>query len=283
MIPKIGFSLQSQYDRPIEQVIDLLGKIGFSAISPVWSKNVDLDTIVSSARANGMMVQSLHGPLRGLPDLWSDDPARFTPILEQFLAAMDACCTYSIPILVIHSWTGLDYTFRASDLHFGNFDKLVDTAQRKGIQIAFENLEGAEYLSALMAQYADHPHVGFCWDSGHDLCYPHKLDFLKHFGHRLIMTHLNDNFGITGISGMLQGTDDLHLLPRDGSADWAKNIQRLRQAKPQEILNFELKIRPKGDRCTHDLYSHLPLEEYLTRAYDDACRIAAAYSGTRLD
>ena len=279
MIPKIGFSLQSQYDRPITQVIDLLKETGFSAISPVWSKNADLNTIVSSAHANNMIIQSLHGPLRGLADLWSNDPVRSAPLLEQCLAAMDACVTYSIPILVIHSWTGLDYTFRESDLYFCNFDILVDTAQCKGIQIAFENLEGAEYLSALMDRYADRPHVGFCWDSGHERCYTPDWDFLKEYGHRLLLTHLNDNLGVTHPHGILQGTDDLHLLPRDGTGNWAEMIQRLRQAKPQDILNFELKIRPKGDRCTHDLYSHIPLEEYLSNAYADACRIATAYSG----
>ena len=51
----------------------------------------------------------------------------------------------------------------------------------------------------------------------------------------------------------------------------------MKQAKKQEILNFELKIRPKGDRCKLDLYSKLPLEQYLTMAYRTACRVAETY------
>lgn len=277
MLPKIGFSLQSQYDRPITQVIDLLRKTGFSAVSPVWSPKLDLETIAGCVRENGMTIQSLHGPLRGLPDLWGQDPARSAPILAQCLAAMDACVTYSIPILVIHSWTGLDYSFRKSDLYFHNFDILVNEADCKGILIAFENLEGPEYLDALMERYADRPNIGFCWDSGHERCYTPDRDYLQEYGHRLIMTHLNDNLGITHPQGILQGTDDLHLLPQDGTVDWEDAIKRLQKAQRQEILNFELKIRPKGDRCTHDLYSNIPLEEYLVRAYADAYRIASAY------
>jgi hypothetical protein len=54
-------------------------------------------------------------------------------------------------------------------------------------------------------------------------------------------------------------------------------MAKLKQARRQEILNFELKIRPKGDRCKTDLYSKLPLEQYLTNAYKAACRISAEY------
>ena len=68
----------------------------------------------------------------------------------------------------------------------------------------------------------------------------------------------------------MQGTDDLHLLPGDGVLDWQTIVQRLRTAKAQEILNFELKIRPKGDRCRLDLYSKLPLEQYIRLAYQRA-------------
>ena len=91
------------------------------------------------------------------------------------------------------------------------------------------------------------------------------------------MTHLNDNFGITDPGGQLQGTDDLHLLPYDGIASWPQTIRRLQQVRKQDILNFELKIRPKGDRCKTDLYSTVALEQYLTKAYEGACRAVSGY------
>ena len=63
----------------------------------------------------------------------------------------------------------------------------------------------------------------------------------------------------------------------DGIVDWDKTIQRLKTAKKQEILNFELKIRPKGDRCTCDLYSKLSLEAYFQKAYETASRAMKGY------
>lgn len=91
------------------------------------------------------------------------------------------------------------------------------------------------------------------------------------------MTHLNDNDGITDPDGRLQGTDDLHLLPGDGSINWTGILGKLKQSRPQEILNFELKIRPKGARCIKDLYSEQSMEQYLTAAYKAACRICEEY------
>ena len=275
---KIGFSLQNSYAAPMKDVLRLLREIGFHAVSPVWSSSTDLDLILNTAVQQGLILQSLHGPLRGIPDLWSRDSSRSAPLLQDFLAATDVCVRYGIPVLVVHSWTGLGYTFLESELFFDNFDALVSYAQANGVRIAIENLEGPEYLSALMARYRENPFVGFCWDSGHERCYTPSKDYPAEYGDRLIMTHLNDNLGITAPDGRLQGIDDLHLLPGDGSADWSAIVRQLKQAAPQEILNFELKIRPKGDRCPLDLYSKLSVEEYLTAAYQSAVRIAEAYS-----
>ena len=274
---KIGFSLQSSYSAPMVEVIGLLREVGFEAVSPLWQRDVSLADTVRAAERQGLVLQSLHGPLRGLPGMWDRDATRSAAISQDLLRAADDCAAYGFPLLVVHSWSGLDYTFREDSLYFDNFDRLVERAHRNGIQIAFENLEGPEYLAALMTRYEQDPAVGLCWDCGHELCYTPSWDFLKRFGHRLIMTHLNDNCGVTSPDGQLQGTDDLHLLPFDGIVNWEQTVERLKQARPQQILNFELKIRPKGDRCKLDLYSHIPLAQYLAQAYKTACRAAAGY------
>ena len=274
---KIGFSLQSSYSMPLPEVVKLLGAIGVTAVSPVRPRDGSLKELVCSAEHRGLQLQSLHGPVWGLDAMWSRDRDRSAPILQDVLSAIEDCATYDFPVLVIHSWGGLHYTFREEDLFFDHFDTVVEYAQRAGIQIAFENLEGPEYLTALMTRYAGLDTVGLCWDSGHELCYTPNQDALAAYGNRLLITHLNDNFGITHPEGLLQGTDDLHLLPGDGIALWPQIVCRLRQARQQEILNFELKIRPKGDRCKTDLYSHIPLEQYLTQAYQQASQAVSGY------
>ena len=274
---KLGFSLQSSYGIPMPQVIDMLADTGFHAVSPVWQRGGNLSEIQQRAQARNLTIQSLHGPLRGLPAMWQHDPEIARPILEDLLQSATDCAAAEIPILIVHSWTGLNYTFRKEDLCFDYFDKLVRQAQRDGICIAFENLEGPEYLEALMERYDGCPAVGFCWDSGHEQCFTPQRDFLQHYGNRLVMTHLNDNLGVTDPAGLLSGTDDLHLLPFHGKTDWGHTVCRLKAAKPQDILNFELKIRPKGDRCKLDLYSKMPLRQYFQEAYERACLAVKGY------
>ena len=188
---KLGFSLQSSYGIPMPQVIDMLADTGFCAVSPVWQRGENLSEILQQVKARNLTIQSLHGPLRGLPAMWQHDPEIARPILEDMLQSAADCAAAEIPILVVHSWTGLDYTFRKEDLCFDHFDKLVQQAQRDGICIAFENLEGPEYLEALMERYVGCSAVGFCWDSGHEQCFTPRQDFLQHYGNRLMMTHLN--------------------------------------------------------------------------------------------
>lgn len=268
---KFGFSLQSSYPLPMTQVVDLLADTGFCAISPGCELKDQLEAVIAQARARNMAVQSLHGPLRGMPAMWSHDPEVAAPLLREIMDALEDCVRFEIPLLVIHPWNGVEYTFRQEDLCFTHFDILVARAEKLGVCIAFENLEGPEYLCALLDRYENSPAVGFCWDSGHERCYTPGWDALKRYGRRLVMTHLNDNLGVTDPEGHLHGTDDLHLLPYHGNLDWEETCARLNAARKQDILNFELKIRPKGDRCILDLYSRLSLEEYFRDAYQNAC------------
>ena len=151
-------------------------------------------------------------------------------------------------------------------------------AKELGIKIAFENTEGDEYLAALMEHFENNGSVGFCWDSGHEMCYNRSVDLLAKFGDRLIMTHLNDNLGIGSFDGEITWKDDLHLLPFDGVADWDHNISRLQKSRYMPILNFELKVSSKPDRHENDIYMQMSPEQYFTEAYKRACKIAYRYS-----
>ena len=274
---KIGFSLTGNYPLPTPQVVRLLADTGFCSISPSWQPDGDWKEAVREAKALGLGVQALHGPMRDMPAMWSRDPEVYQPILQGLLQAAADCAEAEIPVMVVHPWNGIDYTFPNEPLCFDHFDALVTLAERSGICIAFENLEGKEYLAALMERHAGNPSVGYTWDVGHESCYAPGMDFLSLYGDRLMMTHLNDNLGVTDPTGRLRGTDDLHLLPFDGVLDWDSVMRRLGSAKKQEILNFELKIRPKGDCCFLDLYSQMPLKQFIQEAYRRATQVTKGY------
>ena len=83
-------------------------------------------------------------------------------------------------------------------------------------------------------------------------------------------------------------TDDLHLLPYDGIADWDYNIQRLRMARHQPILNFELNTTSKPNRHENDIYAGMEtklsyiskeLEMAKTKSYDFLSRALISEEG----
>ena len=275
---KIGISIASRYSEPLAQVLKIIKDVGFDAVSPIWTTPQTLEETVAISKDLKLELQSLHAPFLKAAAMWNSDPAISDPAKKELFDMIDACVKYDIPLTVVHPWIGFDYKFDNSSLYFDNFDKVVSYAQSKGVKIAFENTEGGEYLFALMDRYKENDTVGFCWDSGHEMCYNHSRDLLADFGDRLIMTHLNDNLGISRFDGKTYWTDDLHLLPFDGVADWDYNIERLSRSKRMDILNFELTTESKPNRHENDVYAKMSLVEYFTQAYIRACRIAYRYS-----
>ena len=141
-------------------------------------------------------------------------------------------------------------------------------------KVYFENTEGTEYLKAVLDAYADRACVGFCWDSGHEMCYNFSENLLAQYGHKLIATHINDNLGIKSFEGEIFWHDDLHLLPYDGMADWKELAHRLNKCGYNDILTFELNNKSKPNRHENDKYDRMPIEEYIAECYIRACRFA---------
>ena len=263
---KTGISVSNSYGVPVPELVRLVGRTGFDAVSPEWEENDDFAETAEAARESGLAIQSLHGPFDVAAKMWSADQDDSEEAMRKLLLSLETCKQYSIPVMVVHVWMGFDNIPAPNSEGFENFGKLVKKAEEYGVKIAFENTEGDELLFALMEH--------FCWDSGHEMCYNHSMDLLARFGDRLIMTHLNDNLGISRFDGKTYWTDDLHLLPFDGIADWDYNIARMKKAKKQEYINFELNIRSKPNRHENDAYGEMPIERYFTEAYNRACRIA---------
>ena len=274
---RIGISIGNHYDISLRDVMILLKEIGYDAVSPAWETDACLQEIACAAKETGLFLQSLHAPFEKAADLWRDGMVSLQAKNELF-SALDACVCYDIPVLVVHTWIGFDYKFDPEALYFQNFDAVVSYAEQRHIKIAFENTEGEEYLFSLMEHFKGNDTVGFCWDSGHEMCYNHSQDLLAAYGDRLLVTHLNDNLGISRFDGKTFWTDDLHLLPFDGIADWDYNIARLKKSRPVEILNFELNIDSKPRRHENDRYGQMSLAQYFTEAYIRACKIAYRYS-----
>lgn len=193
---------------------------------------------------------------------------------KELLRCVEDCAKYDVPILVVHPYIGFEKKDDLSDCGVENFRTVVERAKELGVKIAFENVEGEEYLERLMKEFKFYENVGFCWDSGHEQCYNRGRDMLALYGDRLIATHLNDNLGVRDYDGKITWIDDLHLLPFEGIVNWQKAVDRLNKCGFDGILTFELNKLSKPERFENEGYKNLSLEEYIAKCYAAACRVA---------
>ena len=269
----LGLGLSDDYGLPPEEQIPLLRRIGFEACFVDWHRGLNLQQLGAVARYEGMLMTSVHAPFGRMHKLWEPD-GETADVQAELLACLRDCADNGVPVMVAHAIIGME-RHNPTDQGVNNIRPLVEEAERLGVRIALENTEGEEYLAALMNAFRGSDAVGFCWDSGHELCYNHGRDMLALYGDRLICTHLNDNLGVSDYHGQITPRDDLHLLPFDGIADWPGIARRLNRHGYRDVLTFELNTVSKRGRHENDAYGRMSPEEYLTQAYMRACRVAA--------
>lgn len=269
---KLCLNVHSGFEiEPMSQ-IKVFHDAGFEGFFISWQRGMDVAEIAEFAASIGMIFQSIHAPFGKAAIMWENSSDAKDAIAE-LMECVDVCAENKVPIMVCHTIIGFD-KHTPTKAGIENYRKVVLYAKEKGVKIAFENTEGEEYLAAIMDAFSEHENVGFCWDTGHEMCYNHSKDMLALYGDRLIATHINDNLGIRDFGGEITFIDDLHLLPFDGVADWQNIVHRLNRSGYNDILTFELKIQNNPGRHEHDDQHKMSFEEYIAEVYKRACRVA---------
>ena len=270
---RLCLSLNKQFGIPDIDQIRLFGRAGFDGFFSVWEPGCDCAALRRTAGEEGMLWQSIHAPFTKMHSMWYPTDETETAVSELIDCLRD-CAENDVPFIVAHAFIGFE-DHEPTPVGVENFARVVREAERLGVKIAFENTEGEEYLAALMDTFRGSSAVGFCWDTGHQLCYNPDTDMMALYGDRLLGTHINDNLGVRDFGGKIFWHDDLHLLPFDGIADWQDNAAKIKRSGFTGPLTFELNTLSKPDRHENDPYGRMPLEDYLTQAYIRACRVAA--------
>lgn len=256
----------------IKEQIRIFKEAGFERYFVNWDRSTDVKGIKAYGDSLGMIFQSIHAPFVKVASMW--EPTEKTELaIDEHLCCLRDCAANGVPIMVVHAFIGFD---KHEPTRFGidNFRIVVEEAEKLGVKVAFENVEGEEYLAAVMEAFKDYECVGFCWDTGHEMCYNHSKDMMALYGDRILCTHINDNLGIRDYNGKIIDQDDLHLLPFDGIADWHDIVHRLNKYNFNDILTFELSKASKWKRHDNDMYTQMRFEDYVAAAYNRACRVA---------
>lgn len=259
---------------PFEDQISLLQKTGFEAFFTPWKRDYPIDKWAAFANEIGMIYQSIHAPFGGVADLWRQDEEKAKAAEKELIDCIHSCSSNGVGLMVSHCYIGFDGIVDITEQGLIRYGRIIDEAERCGVNIAFENTEGEEYLEKLLDVYGDRKNVGFCLDTGHEMCYNFSENLLEKWGDKLIATHINDNLGIKDYNGKITWHDDLHLLPFDGIRDWDELALRFRKCGYKGILTFELNKNSKPERHENDKYERMSLQDYFSECYIRACRFA---------
>ena len=241
----------------VEDHLRIIKSVGFDATFTGWNHE-KIEDYANLASSLGLYYQSIHSPFNKVNEIWKGSEEGKAVILTLVECLRD-CARYDIPIMVVHPFIGFkDHTPTTVGLE--NFDVLVNEAMRLGVKIAFENVEGEEYLSAVMERFEGCEAVGFCFDTGHQLCYNSGTDMMALYGDRLIHTHLNDNLGVSGKE--ITWHDDLHLPVGEGIGNWSETAKKIFSSGYNGVLMCELTLSNKPDRHELDRFAAMPIDEF---------------------
>ncbi len=274
---KIALALSGQYRLSAAEQIELYSKVGFNGFFFGLHEKTDIKAIVEASEKFGMEIGSVHAPFMRCDRLWENTDGTEDAI-EDVTGCIRACGEYGIPIVVAHVVIGFD-KHEPTEFGLRSFERIVSEAEKHMVKLAFENTEGEEYLDAVMAHFKGNSSVGFCLDTGHEICYNPTRDMVSDYGDRLIYTHINDNLGVCGKD--ITYLDDLHLLPFDGVCDFDRVARRLAACGFDGTLSFELSMESKPGRSENDKYADMGTEAYLEDAYRRAKRVAELFDGYR--
>lgn len=274
---KLCLALNGQFGISPDEQVKLFKKSGFEGFAiDLSGRNVDPTPLAKLAKEENMFVEYIHAPFNKSDDMWMEGEIGDIAVNE-LLEYLEICARLEIPIMVAHTFIGFDSDDVPTQIGIERYGMLAKRADELGIKLALENTEGEEYLFALMDAFKNEKSVGFCWDTGHELCYNRGRDLMALYGNRLLVTHLNDNLGVKDFDGKITYIDDLHLLPFDGIADWNSIASKLAECGFNGPLTFELNTVSKPGRHENDKYSDMPIERYIAEAYNRACRVAALF------
>ncbi len=113
-------------------------------------------------------------------------------------------------------------------------DELVPYAAARGVQVALEvqtnRLSTPDALVALIDDATDWPATGICLDTGHARLLGDPVDAIESASGFITCTHINDT----------RGSRDDHLVPYDGSIDWARTLLAFQKVGYAGPWTFEL-------------------------------------------
>lgn len=261
---KYGTNLFGGFGISDTEQLPIIKETGFDAFFTGWSR-ADRSAPLRLAEAGskaGLFYETVHAPFGRMNSMWLDG-GEGDDWRDMMIECVDDTAAAGVGIMVTHV-TVAAVAPPPSEIGRTRFLKLAEHAAKRGVKIALENLEIPEHLAYLFEKLDGLDNIGFCWDTGHNLCYTPETDMMELYGDKLICLHINDNNGIK-TPGVITWHDDSHFMPFDGRVDWQGVANRLDAAGWQGFMTQEMS-RGKDGCEKIEAYSNMTLREYLEKS-----------------
>ncbi len=233
---EIGINMDCGDGSLAADFIRCAGKAGFQTLFTDLPDPATLAVILRALEESGMRYETIHAPFSHINDIWLPGEGG-DAMLAELMTTVDRCREGRVPATVIHLSSGKTPP-PISDVGYGRYVRLIEYAEKKGVKIAFENQRKPEYLEWAFRVFRNVPHVGFCYDCGHESCFTPGVQFMPMYGDKLLCTHIHDN-------DYLQD-HDLHMLPFDGRIDFGRVARQIRESGFKGPLTLEIHAKNSG-------------------------------------
>ena len=247
---EIGINMTCEKGGKIASDIKTASELGFRTLFTDLPDRATLKIILDALETHGMRYETIHAPFSHINDIWLPGEAG-DAMLREMLDTVDRCREGGVPVAVIHLSSGNNPP-PLSEVGYARYAHLVEYAAQKGIKLAFENQRKPDYLAWAFRNFGTAPHVGFCFDCGHEGCFTPDVQFLPLYGHKMLCTHIHDNDCLPG--------HDLHMLPFDGRLDFGRIARQLREVGYKGPLTLEI------HRQNSSKYDFMTEQAFLERA-----------------
>jgi len=204
-----------------------------------------LDEVAGWLTAEGLRLHSLHAPVMERYDgTWinplsiaSADGAARAQAVRETGAALALARRVPVSVLVVHP--GLQDSLlspsvqNSLDAAMRSIEEIADIASPLGVRVALEVIPNAMSTAEALVNLLDRldrPDVGVCLDFGHAHMQGDVIDAIETLSGVLVATHVHDN----------HGRRDEHLVPFEGTIDWAGAFAALQKIGYDGTLMLEL-------------------------------------------
>lgn len=247
-------------DVDVIDTIDAIQNAGFQNVFIQWYNREwrpSQEEQLKYIREKGLNVIFAHLGYQNINDLWSDSEENGKSLIDGYNSDIKICKENDIPMVVMHL-TGKGDVRKYNQVGLKRLQKIVDYAKSLDIKVAFENTRFKGYIDYVIENIKN-DNVGICFDAGHyHVHFDDDFDFAK-FKDRIFAVHLHDN----------DKSDDLHLIPFDGTNDWKKIIKELKRCN----YNGPITMEP----CYRYEYLEMGIDNFYKKGYEIGEKLKAMF------